>query len=130
MKRPDAENVPIALLIFDGDCGFCTSAANLVVRRAQGKIEAHPWQFLNLPEHNLTQEQASAKVQLIGAGKIYAGHEAFVQFIQIAGPKGLRAISRIALVRPFSYLAAAGYWLVARYRHKLPGGTPACKLPN
>jgi predicted DCC family thiol-disulfide oxidoreductase YuxK len=130
VKTPETDIAPIALLIFDGDCGFCTSSANYVTRKAKGKIEAHPWQFLNLAEHNLTQEQAEAKVQLIRHGKIYSGHEAFVQFIQIAGPKGLRTISRLALVKPFSFLAAGCYWLVARYRHKLPGGTPACKLPN
>lgn len=101
-----------------------------MVRKARGKIEARPWQLTDLTAHHLTEEQASSKVQLIRDGKIYAGHEAFAQFMQIAGPRGLRTISKLALVKPFSYLAAAGYWLVARYRHKLPGGTPACKLPN
>jgi len=125
-----ANTAPTALLIFDGDCSFCTTAANYVVRKARGKIEVHPWQFINLAAHHLTQEQASSKVQLIRDGKIFAGHEAFVQFMQIAGPRGLRTLSKLAMVPPFSYLAAAGYWLVARYRHKLPGGTPACKLPN
>jgi hypothetical protein len=27
-------------------------------------------------------------------------------------------------------LAGVVYRLVAKYRHKLPGGTPACKLPQ
>jgi predicted DCC family thiol-disulfide oxidoreductase YuxK len=123
-------NSPVAILIFDGDCGFCTSTANFIVRRALGKIEAHPWQFVELAKFGLTTKAASAKVQLVSGGKNYAGHEAFVQIMQISGPPVLRQLSLIALVKPFSYAAGALYWLVARYRHKLPGGTPACKMPR
>ena len=33
------------VLIFDGDCGFCTSAANFVVARSSMPIEAVAWQL-------------------------------------------------------------------------------------
>ncbi len=35
---------------------------------------------------------------------------------------------RILLAPPVSWVAPLGYRLVARYRHRLPGGTPACKV--
>jgi predicted DCC family thiol-disulfide oxidoreductase YuxK len=33
----------------------------------------------------------------------------------------------VLLVPPVSWVAPLGYRLVARYRYRLPGGTPACK---
>jgi predicted DCC family thiol-disulfide oxidoreductase YuxK len=42
----------------------------------------------------------------------------------------LSAVAAVMVVPPFSWLSALSYRLVAKYRHKLPGGTPACKLPT
>lgn len=39
----------------------------------------------------------------------------------------LGGVLRLAPVRP---VAAAVYRLVARYRHRMPGGTAACALPR
>jgi hypothetical protein len=35
---------------------------------------------------------------------------------------------RVLLLPPFRWIAAATYPLVARWRHRLPGGTPACRM--
>jgi len=39
-----------------------------------------------------------------------------------------RFLGHLLVTPPFSWVAAVGYALVARYRHLLPGGTPACAL--
>ncbi|MGH9170291.1 MAG: hypothetical protein ACRD0Z_05400, partial [Acidimicrobiales bacterium] len=36
---------------------------------------------------------------------------------------------RALSVPPLRWLAAAVYPVVARVRHRLPGGTPACRVP-
>ncbi|WP_330185843.1 DUF393 domain-containing protein [Nocardia sp. NBC_01503] len=41
-----------------------------------------------------------------------------------------RAVGAIMLNPPISWLAAALYRLVAKNRHRLPGGTPACAFPG
>ena len=123
-----ASAVPI--LIFDGDCGFCTSAANFVVRRSSTVIKAIPWQRTNLADFGLTVEQASSKVYLITKdGQAFGGHEAFAGLLRLERNGLLRILGSLLTLPPISWFAAGGYRLVAKYRHKLSGGTPACKLP-
>ena len=117
-----------AVLIFDGDCGFCTSTSNFIKAKTSVPMEIHPWQFIDVSEYGLTQAQVAAKVYFIVEGTAYSGHEAFAQIL-IAQLNGfIRAIGHILMAPPISWLARPGYSLVARFRHKLPGGTPACKL--
>lgn len=116
------------LLIFDGDCGFCTSTANFILRNSSTALEAKPFQFIDVTAHGLTVKQTEEKVYFIVEGKNYSGHEAFAMLFQIQQNVLLKFFGKLLLVPPFVWLAKPGYSLVAKYRHKLPGGTPACKL--
>lgn len=118
------------VLIFDGDCGFCTTAANFAVRRSSTPISAVPWQRANLESFGLTADEASKRVYFVVAdGKPQGGHRAFAGLLRAQRSVALKALGSLMLVPPVSWLAAAVYILVAKYRHKLPGGTPACKVP-
>ncbi|MFM5903473.1 MAG: thiol-disulfide oxidoreductase DCC family protein [Microbacteriaceae bacterium] len=117
-----------ATLIFDGDCGFCTTAANFIAKHTSTPIVIHPWQFIDLSIYGLTEEQVAAKVHMVVAGRAFAGHEAFAQILKVQKSIVLRVLGSIVLLPPISWLARPAYFLVAKYRHKLPGGTPACKL--
>lgn len=118
------------LLIFDGDCSFCTSSANFIVKHSSLEIVAEPWQYLKLEDYGLTQAQASAKVQLFFEGQLFAGHRAVAKLLQLQANPAYRFIGRVALLPGFSQFASFIYFLTAKYRHKLPGGTPACRLPR
>lgn len=117
-----------ATLVFDGDCGFCTSAANFAAAKSRIGLQVVPWQRADLASLGLTESQASAKVQLHLDGLSFAGHECFAKLIELQGGWLNRLVGRVMTVAPFSWLAAIGYWLIARFRHRLPGGTPACKI--
>jgi predicted DCC family thiol-disulfide oxidoreductase YuxK len=89
-----------------------------------------PWQFLTAEEleaHGLTQNAVSSAVWWIDAsGRPARGHVAVGR--ALAAGTGWSAIAgRILLAPPFRWIAAALYPLVARWRHRLPGGTPACR---
>jgi len=117
-------------LIFDGDCGFCTSAANQIVRRSKTEIVAVPWQFIDLSQYSLTQEQVADQVYLAIDDENFAGHEAFAMVFRVQPNSFLRFIGKTMMSRYLRWFSMPLYRLVARYRHKLPGGTPACKLPR
>lgn len=117
-------------LIFDGDCGFCTSAANQIVRRSKTKIVAAPWQFTDLAKYSLTQAEVADQVYLAIDDQNFAGHEAFAMVFRVQPNSFLRFIGKTMMSRYLRWLSMPAYRLVARYRHKLPGGTPACKLPR
>ena len=118
------------VLIFDGDCGFCTSTATFIVKRSKTPIEAHPWQFIDVTEYGILQQQAQARVYVVDGPHAYGGHEAFAHLLRLQRNWLLSSIAFLMVVPPVCWLSRIGYFLVAKYRHKLPGGTPACKLPS
>jgi predicted DCC family thiol-disulfide oxidoreductase YuxK len=120
-----------ATLVFDGDCGFCTTSANWIERRwpqVDGPV-AIPWQRLS-PDVVMASALTAADFQraawwIDGATK-EQGARAIARALVAAG--GVWAVvGRILLVPPVSWMAPVGYRLIARYRYRLPGGTPACK---
>ncbi len=118
-----------AYLIFDGDCGFCTSTANAVVARSTVPIVAHAWQLTDVTRFGLTEPQTAARVYLVVGDEKFGGHLAFAYLLFIQTNWALRAIGWLLTVPPLCWVASLGYALVARFRQRLPGGTPACKLP-
>ena len=119
-----------AVLIFDGDCGFCTTTASRISAESSTPIEIRPWQWTNLADFGLTEAEASAKVQLVAGGTVYSGHKAFAKILRLQNQWWFKLIGGLMVTPPFSWGAAVGYYFVAKYRHKLPGGTPACALPR
>ncbi|HEX5928451.1 MAG TPA: DUF393 domain-containing protein [Solirubrobacterales bacterium] len=115
------------VLLYDGDCAFCTRCAGLLERIGPA-AEIVPWQFADLDELGVTEAQASEAVQLVAVdGAVRAGHEAIAAVLLSAG-RFWRAIGRVLLLPGLSAVAAMVYRLVADNRYRLPGGTPACAL--
>lgn len=120
-----------ALLIYDGDCGFCTTAAHAIEERWNRRAAIRAWQQMGeaaLADLGLTVEDVSSKVWWVEPGGTrLGGHKAVARALIEAG--GWRAVlGRIIAARVMSWPAALGYRLAARYRHLLPGGTEACRV--
>lgn len=116
------------VLLFDGDCAFCTKCAH-ALERIGPDAEIVPWQFTDLAELGVTEQQATEAVQLVGAdGTVRSGHEAIAAALIAAG-QPWRTAGRMLLTPGISWIAARAYRLIARNRYRLPGGTPACALP-
>jgi predicted DCC family thiol-disulfide oxidoreductase YuxK len=118
------------VLIFDGDCGFCTTTANFMVKHSKVTIEAKPWQYVDFTNLPITKEDCAEQVYLLVDGKPYGGHEGFAMTLRVQPSKVIRFIGLVAMSKALRWFSKPTYRLVAKYRHKLPGGTPACKLPN
>jgi predicted DCC family thiol-disulfide oxidoreductase YuxK len=116
------------LLLFDGDCGFCTWAAGWVERRLPSRAGVEPWQFIDdLGRYDLTASDTSSAAYWIDTGgRPHRGHLAFAEALRAMSP-GWRFLGTVMRVPPISWLAALLYAIVARIRHLLPGSTPACR---
>ena len=118
-------------LIYDGDCGFCTTSANWIARRwtEADSPKTVPWERLPpdfVLETDLSSDDFARSAWWIDADRCEGGSRAVARALVATG--GLWAIvGWILLVPPMSWIAALGYRIVARYRYRLPGGTPACK---
>jgi predicted DCC family thiol-disulfide oxidoreductase YuxK len=117
------------MLIFDGDCGFCTSSARWIEKRLPTGVEVIAWQFIDdLDALGLTVAEVSEKAWWIdGEGLRHGGHLAIGEALAAAGGVW-GVVGRGMLLPPFRWLAAPVYRLISRYRHRMPGGTPACRL--
>ena len=113
------------MLVFDGDCAFCTSSARLL-ERIGPRAEIAAWQQSELEELGLTEEEASAAVQWVEIdGTVRCGHEAVAAALSSAGGVW-RPLGRLLVAPGAAPIAAGAYRLIADNRHRLPGGTPAC----
>ena len=126
MKRIPASK---PVLIFDGDCGFCTTTANWIQRNSQLALEIEPYQWSNLAAVGLTEAEAAAKVQLVAEGKIFAGHFCMAKLLMMQSNALLRLLGAVMVCPGVNWISAMAYDLIAANRHRLPGGTPACKMP-
>jgi predicted DCC family thiol-disulfide oxidoreductase YuxK len=123
----------VAVFLYDGDCGFCSSCARFLIRYVPTRAKIIPWQAADLVALGVTREQCAAAVQWIGEGRVESGPVAIAALLRSAtGRHGFawRAVGRVLGTRPMVILGWPVYRLVARYRHRLPGGTPACAIPT
>ncbi len=113
-------------LLFDGDCGFCTSAAG-VAARISPSVTVLPWQHADLDALGVRAEDAAASLQWVGPdGRVDSGAVATGRLLISAG-RGWQLLGRIVLLPGVRVVAEIFYRLVAANRHRLPGGTPACR---
>lgn len=129
-----------AVLVFDGDCGFCTTSVTWLADRFPGAFAVAPYQRVDLESLGLTARECDEKVQWIGdvtapvttraegaaavGALLRTGGRARGGLVGLAA----RGLGALAVVRPTSYVADAVYAVVAKNRQRLPGGTPACAL--
>ncbi|MEU8080897.1 DCC1-like thiol-disulfide oxidoreductase family protein [Catellatospora citrea] len=117
------------IFLFDGDCAFCTTCANLVNRWVPTNAAVAPWQRSDLAMLGLTREQCLEAVQWVEPGKAaLAGPDAIGALLRSSNATW-RPLGRLLGVRAVSAVAWPIYRWVARHRHQLPGGTAACAVP-
>jgi predicted DCC family thiol-disulfide oxidoreductase YuxK len=114
------------MLVFDGDCAFCTRCAD-ALERIGPDAEIVAWQLVDLGELGITEQQAAAAVQWVETdGTVRSGHEAIAAVLSTAG-RLWKFLGRMLLLPGISSMAARVYRLIADNRYRLPGGTPACE---
>jgi predicted DCC family thiol-disulfide oxidoreductase YuxK len=113
-------------LLFDGDCGFCTSAAGVAARIAPD-VTVAPWQRVDLDALGVRADAAADALQWVAVdGRVYAGAAATARFLVSAG-RAWKLLGWLLLLPVVRTVAELVYRLVAANRHRLPGGTPACR---
>ncbi|NYI05035.1 thiol-disulfide oxidoreductase DCC family protein [Allostreptomyces psammosilenae] len=125
------------VLVYDGDCGFCTRAARFAEARVRPDAEITPWQFTDLAALDagrglVTEERARHEVLWVATdGRVYGGAQAVARAL-LAGRAARRAWAvpgALLTLPPIRWAAAGVYRLIAVNRHRMPGGTAACALP-
>ena len=115
------------VLVFDGDCSFCTSSARVTGRIVKSALIV-PWQRADLDALGVDPAAAVDALQWVDAdGRVSAGAEAVARMLRTGGLLW-RTVGAVMLLPVVRQVAALVYRFVAKNRHRLPGGTPACRV--
>lgn len=126
VTRPAASG----LLVFDGDCAFCTSSARFASRwvNRAGRYAIAPWQQLDLAALGLTADECLDAAQFVCPdGQVRAGHQAIAEALRQGSPP-FGPLGAVLGSRALAPLARRVYEWVAENRYRLPGGTAACAV--
>ncbi|MFE0380518.1 thiol-disulfide oxidoreductase DCC family protein [Streptomyces inhibens] len=117
------------VLVYDGDCAFCTSSVRFAERRLRPRCEAAPWQFTDLEKLGVTQQRAEHEVLWVTPnGSVHGGAQAVAKLL-LSAHGGWPLVGALLTLPPVRWFARGVYRVVANNRQKMPGGTPACALP-
>ncbi|MFC8918065.1 thiol-disulfide oxidoreductase DCC family protein [Streptomyces sp. NPDC057116] len=118
------------VLVYDGDCGFCTTCVRFAERRLRPRCVSTPWQFADLDELGVSRQRAEYEALWVTpVGTVHGGSRAVAKLL--LSSRGGWPVVGALLGLPGVRRAAHGvYRLVADNRHRMPGGTAACALPG
>ncbi|MDR7301344.1 thiol-disulfide oxidoreductase DCC family protein [Haloactinomyces albus] len=125
-ERPKQAELPV--LVYDGDCGFCTGSAR-VVERLPVRVRLVPWQEEDLAALGTTEERARHEVLWVDQERhVSGGGMALAELLKhCRGPWKL--VGRALAAPVVRTVADRVYRWVSANRHHLAFATPACRLP-
>ncbi|BDI23509.1 thiol-disulfide oxidoreductase DCC family protein [Herbiconiux sp. L3-i23] len=115
------------VLVFDGECSFCSSCVDWLEKVLPVMPPAVPFQSADLSGYGLSDAEARERVWLITPGKHFGGAGAVSALLRHQPDASLRFAGWLLQIPPLSWLADGAYAVVARLRNILPGGTPASR---
>jgi predicted DCC family thiol-disulfide oxidoreductase YuxK len=119
------------VLIYDGDCAFCTSCARWIERRwPDGGPSAVPWQRLGaqLGELGLDEAQVLEAAWWVDDDGPARGEVAIARALAATSNPTWRSLGRLLQLPSIESVTAPIYRTVVRHRHRLPGSSAACRI--
>jgi predicted DCC family thiol-disulfide oxidoreductase YuxK len=122
------------ILIYDGDCQFCRLSLDFGIRNLSKFPQFVAYQKIDPAKYGLSVEDVSSQVWLAERTarglKPLGGHLAVAQILLDQPQFYWRWLGFLMKTPPFSFVADLVYKWVAKNRHRLPGGTRACRLDD
>lgn len=119
------------ILLFDGDCAFCTASVNFLKRYIRPRAQITAWQRADLAELAVSEQECQKSIQWFaepGSAAVTEGRAVAAALRTGVTPWPL--VGRTMQLPGIVNLANVAYRLVAANRFRLPGSTPACRLPD
>lgn len=116
------------VLVYDGDCGFCQAtldrmrASSLVLPPV---VDGRRGDIASL---GLSAEDVNRASWVITPQGRHEGADGFSVFLRRQPRPGWRLAGHLLALPGVRQLARIGYRLIARSRHRLPGGTAQCAI--
>ncbi|MFA7266589.1 MAG: DUF393 domain-containing protein [Candidatus Nanopelagicales bacterium] len=119
------------ILLFDGDCAFCTASVDFLKRHVRPQAHITPWQRADLEALGVSEQECQQSIQWFAApGSAQLTQGRAVAAVCRVGAAPWPIVGRMMQLPGAVNVANVAYRLVAANRFRLPGSTPACKLPD
>ncbi len=117
-------------LLFDGDCGFCTTSAGWLRRLAPPPgLEVVPSWSVDIDAVGLGLDDVTRCVWYIDTdGSTYPAEVAVARALQQSPSRPVRLIGSFINAPGVRSVSGWVYRLVAANRYRLPGSTDACRI--
>lgn len=115
------------LLLVDGDCGFCMRAGAWIAAHTHG-VDVVTLQSVDVVALGLDPVAVTKRLHAVGERGVRVGSAAIADVLR-HGAWWMRLAAAVIDAPGIRLIASAVYDLLARFRHRLPGGTAACELP-
>ena len=122
------------VLIYDGDCQFCQLSLDFGIKNLRIFPQYVAFQKIDPKTFGLTAQQVRSQIWLAqrspASAAALGGHLAAGAILKLQPSRILRLLGWLASTRPTSWAADLLYKLIAANRHRLPGGSRACKIED
>ena len=122
------------VLIYDGDCQFCQLSLDFGIKKLRIFPQYVAFQKVDPNDFGLTAQQVRSQIWLAqrspASAAALGGHLAAGAILKLQPSRRLRFLGWLASTPPTSWAADLLYKLIAANRHRLPGGSRACKLED
>ena len=122
------------VLIYDGDCQFCQLSLDFGIKNLRVFPQYVACQKIDPKTFGLTAQQVRSQIWLAQRSPANAaalgGHLAAGAILKLQPSRILRLLGWLASTPPTSWAADLLYKLIAANRHRLPGGSRACKIED
>lgn len=125
VTRLEPDTFPV--LLFDGDCGFCTASVQWLERWVRPSATIVAWQFTDLAGLGVDVHECQASIQWVTAPGRSTSQAVAAAAVLRTGRALWPAVGRALMVPGIRQVANAVYRLIAANRYRLPGATPACR---
>lgn len=119
------------ILLFDGDCAFCTASVDFLKRYVRPRAKITAWQRADLDSLGVSAQECQRSIQWFaapGMSPVTEGRAVAAALRSGATPWPI--LGWAMQVPGVINVANMAYRVVAANRYRLPGSTPACKLPD
>ena len=119
------------VLVYDGDCGFCTTSATWMRRHWPDEtsstiLASHQLDRSEATASTLSDRDLATSVWWLSGDVRLSGSDAIAAALVEAGGS-LSYLGRALGSRPVSVIARPTYRFIARHRQWLPGATDSCE---
>jgi predicted DCC family thiol-disulfide oxidoreductase YuxK len=122
------------VLIYDGDCQFCQLSLEFGVKNLRVFPQYVAFQRIDPTDFGLTAQQVRSQIWLAQKSPANAaalgGHLAAGAVLRFQPSRWLKVLGWLTSTPPTSWAANVLYKLIAANRHRLPGGSRACKIED